>query len=181
MKVSINSVLKIFIGLFIALGVSLVLLVLILYLRGCRFMTVEIKKGQQRAVRLLCETDHQVLLEACREISRMFAEGELKKYKYIVRGNPDPEISSFPQVILDLEPSYINIKPEGHVTVELYGGFDHYGVYAYTEDFKPPVSNFYYGDRELVSGLWYYEDGYQGSPKLQKRIEALIQKRKESN
>lgn len=181
MKVSINSVLKIFIGLFIAVIVSLVLLVLIFYLRSCKLMIVEIKKGQQRAVRLLCETDHQALLTACREISRMVTDGELKKHEYRLRINPDPEISSFPQVIIDLEPTYIDIDPKGCVKIELYGGLDHYGVNAYTEDFKPPVSNFYYGGRELVPGLWYYDDGYENNPEYDKTIEALIQKKKESN
>jgi len=109
MKVGKRTVRKTIVGLFIALGVSLGLLYLIFYLRSCRLVIVEIKKGQQRQVRLLCETDHQALLEACREISRMFADGELKKYKYMVRINPDPEISSFPQVIIDLEPTYIDI------------------------------------------------------------------------
>ncbi len=178
MKVSINSVLKIFICLFIALGVSLALLVLISYLRVFRIFRGEAKKTQQRQVRLLCETDHPALLKACREISRMVAKKELKKYKYKVRENPDPEISSFPQVIIDLEPTYIDIDPKGRVTVELCGGFDHYGVNVYTEDFKPPVSNFYYGGRELVPGLWYYDDGYFNNPEYDKTIGALIQKGK---
>ncbi len=170
---------KIAIGSFIAFAVSPVLLFTIFYLKACREITIIIKKGQQRQVRLLCETDHQALLEACREISRMFAKGDLKKYEYMVRINPDPEISSFPQVIIDLEPTYIDIDPEGCVRVELYGGLDHYGVNAYTGDFKPPVSNFHYGDRKLIDGLWYYDDGYANNPKYYgKGIEELIQKGK---
>ena len=178
MKVSINSVLKIFIGLFITLGVSLALLFLIFNLRAFIMFGVEAKKAQQRQVRLLCETDHKALLDACREISRMVAEGELKKYKYNVRENPDPEISSFPQVILDLEPTYIDLDPKGRVTVELCGGLDHFGVNVFTEDFKPPVRNFYYGGRELVPGLWFYDDGYHNNPEYDKKIETLLQKRK---
>jgi hypothetical protein len=173
MKIRTNSVLKIFIG----LG-----LLYLIFTLGVVFILFggEAKKAIQRQERLLCETDHQALMEACREISRMFTDGELKKYQYQVRNNPDPEISSFPQVILDLEPTYINLHP-GCVTVELCGGLDHFGVYAYTEDFKPPVRNYYYGGRELVPGLWYYDDGYENNPEYDKTIEALIQKRKESN
>ena len=43
-------------------------------------------------VRLLCETDHQALLEACRELSSRFARGELKPGKYWVRIHRDPEV-----------------------------------------------------------------------------------------
>ena len=186
MKVRINSVLKIFIGLFIALGVSLGLLFLIIHLTAFIMFGEDATKALQRQERLLCETDHQTLLElleACREISRMFADGELKKHQYQVRDYPDPDpaISSFPQVILDLEPSYINLIPKGRVTLELCGGFDHFGVYAFTEDFKPPFSDYHYGDRELVPGLWYYDDGYENNPEYDKTIEAFIQKKKVSN
>lgn len=150
------------------------LLFLLFYPRG---IFLEAKKGQQRQERLLCETDFQALLEGCREISRMYAAGELKKSQYMIRIEPDPDVSKFPRVILDLEPTYIDISSDGKVQVELYGGFVHFGVCAYPEDYKAPFSGFSYGDRELIDGLWYYDDGYVKNPKYSKKIEALLQKR----
>jgi hypothetical protein len=134
-------------------------------------------------VRLLCETDHQALLEACRELSSRFARGELKPGKYWVRINRDPEVSTFPQPILDLRPSsiYIDDNTNGSVRVEMLGGLDHVGVMAYPEDFKEPWPNFKYGDKELIPGLWYYDDLYEGDPKYDEKIEALLKKRKQAH
>jgi hypothetical protein len=137
----------------------------------------EARMGQQRQERLLCETDFQALLEGCREISRMYAAGDLNKSEYMIRINPDPEVSKFPQVILDLEPTYVDIASDGKVQVELFGGFVHYGVCAYPENYKAPFSGFSYGDRELIDGLWYYDDGYLKNPEYAKKIETLLQKR----
>jgi len=63
--------------------------------------------------------------------------------------------------------------------LEMMGGLDHFGVYAYPEDYKPPPhAGFELGDKKLIDGLWYYDDGYRGNPEYGKRIEALLQKRK---
>ena len=178
MRVTIPSFSKIFLSLVIFVAFSLLMILLFLSLRACISFIKEASKAKQRQGRLLCQTDHQALLEACREISKMVAKGELKKHEYHVRINPDPEISSFPQPILDLEPTYIEIARNGQVKVELVGGLDHFGVNAYPEYFKPPVSNFHYGNRKLIDGLWYYDDGYHSNPKYGKVIEELIQKGK---
>jgi len=81
-------------------------------------------------------------------------------------------------VILDLEPTYIYIDQNGRVMVEMLGGLHHFGVYAYPEDYKykEPISA--YGDKELIPGLWYYNDGYQETPDYGKKIDALIEKYK---
>lgn len=150
------------------------LLFLLFYPGG---ISSEARMGQQRQERLLCEIDFQALLEGCREISRMYVTGELKKSQYMIRIEPDPEVTKFPHVILDLEPTYIDIQNDGIVQVELFGGFVHYGIRAYPEDYKSPFSGFSYGDRELVDGLWYYDDGYIKNPEYAKKIEALLQKR----
>ncbi len=132
-------------------------------------------------VRLLCETDHQVLLEACNELSRQAKGGELKPGKYYVRGAINPEVSRFPGPILALDPSsvYIGETDSGRVMLEMQGGLGHFGVRAYTEDYQtPPVAGFTLGDRELIPRLWYYDDGYIGHPEYDKRIEHLIQEGK---
>jgi hypothetical protein len=134
-------------------------------------------------VRLLCETDYQALLQACRELSSRFARGDLKPGKYWVRINRDPEVSTFPQPILDLRPSsvYISQDTAGRVKLEMLGGLDHVGVLAYPQDFKEPWPNFKYGDKELIPGLWYYDDLYEGDPKYDEKIEALLKKRKQAH
>jgi len=70
----------------------------------------DVKKGKQRQKRLLCETDFQVLLDACRQLSDRVAAGDLKPQQYNVRMKSHPESSRFPKVILDLEPTHIIIN-----------------------------------------------------------------------
>jgi len=134
---------------------------------------------QEMQTRLLYETDHQALLEACRELSRRVARGDLKPGTYSIRNDPDPEASRFPQPILDLAPNYVYIDEgySGRVMLEMLGGLGHLGVQAYPEDYKLP-SYSKYGDKKLIDGLWYYDDGYRKDPEYEKKIEALLQKRK---
>jgi hypothetical protein len=130
-------------------------------------------------VRLLCKTDHQELLEACREIMR---DDELMKpgMKYPVRGaKRRPEISRLPKPILDLEPSAVfTPNPIEYIRLEMAGGANHFRVRAYPENFQKPFANFEYGDKELIPGLWYYDDGYHQNPEYGKKIEDLMQKHK---
>jgi len=149
-----------------------------LYIRG--FLFFAFKEADQRQVRLLCETDHKVLLEACRELSRRAGRGDLKPGRYNVRRDRHPQASRFPKPILDLNPSYVYIdeNDSGRVMVEMHGGLLHFGVLAYTEDYKKSFPSFKYGDKELIDGLWYYDDGYLNNPEYDKPIEALMQKGK---
>ena len=133
-------------------------------------------QAKRMRVRLLCKTDHQALLEACREVLR---RGDLKPGpRHRVRdAQRRPEVSRLPQPILDLGPSYVRIDDiDGYMTLEMHGGMDHFGVYAYPEDYQKPFRNFEYRDRKLIEGLWYYDDGYLHNPEYDKRVEALIQK-----
>lgn len=159
----------------VACVIGFVELLFLLFYPGS--ISSDARMGQQRQERLLCETNFPALLEGCREISRMYAAGDLKKSHYMIRIEPDPEVSKFPRVILDLEPTYIDIANDGKVQVELFGGFVHFGVCAYPEDYKAPFSGFSYGDRELIDGLWYYDDGYVKHPEYSRKIETLLQKR----
>jgi len=174
MKISKKLLLKIV----ITLAIGLAAFTLLVYLSARLYIILDVKKGKQREVRLLCETDHQALLEACRELSRRVTKGDLKPRQYNVRLNPHPEASRFPQAILDLEPTYVIIEPDGRVMIELHGGFLHYGVIAYPENYEEPILNFKYGDKKLIDGLWYYDEDYERDPKQQKKIDALLQKRK---
>ncbi len=179
-KLGKRMVLKIIIVLAILVGVCYVLHDVLGYLviRGFVFSTG--RDVRQRQVRLLYKTDHQALLEACRELSGRVVRGDLKPGTYSIRRDPDPETSRFPQVILDLEPSYVYIDENnsGRVMLEMFGGLGHFGVQAYTEDYKKPHLCFEYGDKELIPGLWYYDDGYRRNPEHGKIIEALRPKGK---
>lgn len=131
-------------------------------------------------IRLLCETDHQALLEACRELSRRVEAGDLKSGRYYIRNHPQLHASRFPKVILDLQPRYVHIDENnsGRVGIPIFGGFDHFGVTAYTEDYLESGPKHEYGDRELIPGLWYYDDGYIDDQEYDKKIDKLIEKHK---
>ena len=88
-----------------------------------------------------------------------------------------PVVPEFPQPIMDLAPNYVYIQ-DGYVKLEMYGGMDHLGVCAYPEDFEKPYTAFEYGNRELIEGLWYYDDEYFNNSTYDKKIELLLQKRK---
>jgi hypothetical protein len=180
MKTGKKIFLKIIISLAITVFVGSALCILYpillhLYLHG--FMFFADKVDQQKQVRLLCKTNHKALLKACRELSRRCARGDLKPGRYYIGYDQEPEASQFPQLILNLKPSYVFIDDDGWVKLEMIGGLDHFGVNAYTEDYKMPSWGVY-GDEELIPGLWYYDDGYRGHPEYEKRIEALMQKGK---
>lgn len=135
--------------------------------------------GKRGRVILLCNTDYKVLLSDCRELSEMVETGKLEPGKYNVRVKPNPNISIFPKTLLNIHPTYIYIDENGsgYVQVEMLGGLDHFGIIAYPKDFKKPWSNFVFGNRELIPGLWYYDDGYEVSPEeYENKIEALIKK-----
>jgi len=140
-------------------------------------MKAEVEKAQQKKVRLLSKTDHQALLEACRKLSREIDQGNLAAPgRYMVQRKPDPEVSRFPQLILDLEPMFVETEIDGRIKVGMMGGIHHYGVTAYPENYKEVSPGFKYGDKKIIDGLWYYEDGY--NPEYDKWIEALLRKRK---
>ena len=155
------------------------------------FVGKAVREGQKERkilmTRLLCETDHQVLLEACRELSRRVDAGDLKSGRYYIRNHLQLQASRFPKVILDLQPRYVHIDENnsGRVIIPIFGGFDHFGVTAYTEDYmesgpkyKYGDKELIYGDRELIPGLWYYDDGYLDDPEYDKKIDKLIKKHK---
>lgn len=124
--------------------------------------------------RLLCETNHAKLLAACRELLRRVEAGDLSARQYGFGSNPDPAKAQFPKVIVALEPSCVYVEA-GRIMIEMMGGMDHYGVSVYREDYSGEhFAGFRYGDRELVPGLWYYDDGYDENPRYDKKVEALL-------
>ena len=160
--------------------IVLIALTILLFYKPVRFwgsMIMEISKDRQRLVRLLSETDHQALLEACRKISKEVSAGNLAPNRYHIRRNPDPEVSRFPQLVLDVEPLYIDVSSDGRVSLEISGAFHHCGVTAYPENYEKSIENFTCGDKKIIEGLWYYEHGY--NPKYDdKWIESMLKKGK---
>ncbi|OHB74506.1 MAG: hypothetical protein A2Z25_14375 [Planctomycetes bacterium RBG_16_55_9] len=180
MKLSLRMILSVAFGLFAVITLGLVFLYP--WTTGpqrnlLKLMKLEVKKAQQKKVILLSETDHQALLKACRKLSREIDQGSLvAPGRYMVRHKPDPEVKQFPQVILDLEPMFVETCTDGRIRVGMMGGIHHFGVTAYPENYKAPSSDFKYGDKKIIDGLWYYEDGYNS--RYDKWIEKQIQKRK---
>lgn len=128
------------------------------------------RKVDELRMRLLCEADHQALLEACRDYSRKVMNARLKSGAHFV-----PEESQFPEVIRALRPRHVSCDQNGVVKIGMYTGWWPLGVYAYPEGYRKPSRG--YGDRELLEGLWYYEDGYSVDPNAyDKMIDELLRK-----
>ncbi len=128
---------------------------------------------------LLCEVDHQALLKACREVLSLAAKGKLQPgRRYNIGWSPrDPAALSFPKAILDLAPSYVwilQVDSSVYLNIEMHGGFDHFGVFAYPEDFKEPSGGFNYGDRKLIDGLWYHDEEYNSDKEYGRRVDGWL-------
>ena len=117
-----------------------------------------------------------MLLDACRELSERTRKGDLKAGCYWVRRDKDPKASQFqfPQVILDIEPLFAEIDSNGMVRLEMTG-LPSVGVIAFPE---VPITPSFFGDVELIPGLWYYDEDYNNfhHPQWKKKIDAMIQR-----
>ena len=137
-----------------------------------------IHQAQQRRVLLLCKTDHQALLKAGREIlSHESVKKRLRDGHGIAGDFHIPREMQIPQAILVLQPRTVLISYSGYLIIEMHGGMDHFGVRIYPEGVNEPHPLFH-GGRKLLEGLVYYDEGYSSNPEYDKRIEALLQKRK---
>jgi len=154
-------------------------------LRERRFLVLweeGIKDAQQRRVLLLCKTDHEALLKAGREILNQIPEDYLNTGGKRVAGVLHlPKGVQIPETIQEIRPSGFFVDYDGFLIMEMHGSMDHFGVRIYPEDFKEPDRYFKYVDRELLPGLWYYDDGYIHNPEYDKRIEKLIDENKKKH
>ena len=124
-------------------------------------------RGQEH---LFYETDYEELLAACRELSQRVAEGNLKPRQYhVLWEDPDPNASTFPQVILDLEPSFVHIDADGVVDLELLPGVIYWGVKAFPEGQEG------WGEVKLIDGLYYYDSEYDQHADHMRRIDAMME------
>ena len=119
------------------------------------------RSNRERA-HLLFQTDHQALLAACRQIMtnrHAFA----RDMNWHGPEDPDesfiyPKDPKIPRPVAILNPRDV-IATDSEVHLELHGGFDHYGVIALSEKAAHDATNRFSGPIELISGLWYYDDG----------------------
>ncbi len=142
-----------------------------------------IRQAQRRRVLLLCNTDHQALLKAGREILSQVPKDRLNPQPDGYRHLGDfgvPEGIQIPQAIRGLKPRACLVSYDGYLTLEMHGGMDHFGVQIYPENYNEPSPNFKYGDRELLPGLWYYDEGYGHNPEYNKWIDTLIKQHREN-
>ncbi len=133
----------------------------------------EAKASRERLVHLLCETDYEALLTACRDLSNRVAEGRLQPGTYGVRRGRAHEVSHFPEAILAIQPAFVRIMNDGRVFVEMFG-LPSYGAVAYPEGYE--LGTHHAGDVELVPGLWYYDEDYDRYTDRQRDIDALVER-----
>jgi hypothetical protein len=137
-------------------------------LRFVKGISDRAQRGQEH---LFYETDYEQLLAACRELGQKAVEGNLKPRQYrVFWDDPDPNASTFPQVILDPEPSFVTIEQDGTVDLELMPGPEFSMVFAFPEGQKG------WGSVKLIDGLWFHTSDYGDEyPRYTKRLNAMIE------
>jgi hypothetical protein len=138
---------------------------------------IEVFQDTLQQDRLLCRTDHQAFLAECRELHRQLSvdNAEIKQQEYIKV--PDSELSKFPLIRRLGGRVFASIK--GSVWIELGTTMRHFGVSAGTEDsLSQSSSNRPYGNRELVPGLWYYDDAYNRNKNYDETIDQMLKRRR---
>lgn len=174
---------KLVLGIFVSL-VVVTLFVFFFPWQNNRFimsfvMDLMIRQSQRRRIVLLCETDHQALLKAGREILSQLPEDYLNTGGKRVAGIlPIPKGVPIPKTIQNLRPHGVFVDYDGYLIIEMHGGMDHFGVRIYPEGYKEPEWHSKYVDRELLSGLWYYDEGYDHNPAYDRWIDTLIEENK---
>ncbi len=125
------------------------------------FLLMDVSDADGARVRLLYETDHQALLDACRELSKRVAAGELKPGEYYwMGGHPPGQALILPQIILDLKPGAVVVSEHG-ISIVMVGHSDPLGVYTYSPEDR---EQHHTAGKKLVEGLWYYDLKYQEHP-----------------
>ena len=187
MKANKGRALKIVLGIAIGTAIAALAVGPVSWYTFRVFWLRAIERAHQRRVLLLHETDHQALLEAGREIlghplvKKKFESLENRRRDGIIIGGHFfiPEGVHTPQIIQDLKPHVVSIDYNGYLALEMHGAMDRFGVTIYPEDFnEPSLGSFKYGNRELLPGLWYHDNGYLHNPEYDKRIEEIIKKGK---
>lgn len=154
MRKSTRNIILIAITVVLVLAIAYVVAPVVAVVMAIKPIVDRADRGQDH---LFYETDYEELLTACRELSQRVAEGDLKPKQYrVFCDEPDPNVSTFPQVILDLEPMLVYIETDGMIDLQLLPAFNFFGVRA------SPKGQEGWGDVKLIEGLWYYAADYRG-------------------
>jgi len=156
------------------------ILSLLFYFRLHIFSYVLFQSRLNAQEKLLCKTDYKLLLEACRELPVPIEKPARIYYsaKSISKYPPEGMSNISKRIIIGLKPTLIFVDDIGRMVIDMGNSHWSFGIYAYSKDFNEPFTGFYYGDRELVTGLWYYDEQYEYKTGYGEEIEALIQKNK---
>jgi hypothetical protein len=134
--------------------------------------------------KIIYEIDHNKLIEACRKLMSEAMEGKWDAGEYYLRDIEDRsvvyknKVEKMPQEIIELEPAYILIT-EDKVRIEMHGGIVHFGItVSYSNNLEPKGYEKYFGNKQLIEGLWYYDDGFQKDPNFAEYLESLRPKSK---
>jgi len=137
-------------------------IVLAPFIRMFHGINLDVRRSNEERVQLLYQTDHAALLAACRSLmtnrNAFTREGSSPSTNHTHESFIDPKNTNLPPIIQKLEPSYIEVTDE-YLSLELHGGFDHYGVEAVSERAMTNEGNGLSGPFELIPGLWYYDEG----------------------
>jgi hypothetical protein len=119
-----------------------------------------VEDSDPKRVQLLYRTDHVALLAACREV--MANRNVYKQRNENFRSFIDPTDPKLPAAIVALQPCEIISDDDDSVYLQLHGGSDDYGVYAYSEKVAHrhiDVSNGWSGEIQLIPGLLFFDRG----------------------
>ena len=157
-------------------------LVLVAFLVCDVIMTMfDINRMSKRRSMLLYKTDHQLLLDACREISKKMTEGKIKDGSYSIHSlivKHDLQTRQFPQTILKLDPLNLYVSKDGKVRIIMWPALM-YGVDAFPEDYKGSISEVIpEWSIKLLDGLWYFDEDFIQHPEHKKEVEELLEERK---
>jgi len=154
----------------------IIIIIVAFILAGPLLFMISPFAARSAMIRLLCKTDHEALLEAGREVlSQVHIEpdpdgiGRLGAFSV-------PKGVKIPKAIRKLRPRGLCVTYDGCLVIAMSSAIDHFGVRIYPEGFQPPEPGFRYGDRKLLDGLWYYDEGYRHNPRYDEQIDALLRK-----
>ena len=103
--------------------------------------------------------DHPALLAACQRMMHTRTSYKTTFKSPEGQSNIDLQDSSVPELIRRLAPSYVLVQDDV-ATVEMGGGFGHYGVVAFAHGNE--TTNRIPGrgrkKQKLIEGLWYYSE-----------------------
>jgi len=71
---------------------------------------------------------------------------------------------ALPAYLRSLQPKHVCVDGDGKsVSMEFGGGFYHYGLHAYADDTATESAERDIRSKELIPGLWFYEEHYGGN------------------